>query len=184
MSVEGLYSALQEYKSKPRRYRDPASALPWIAEKLTESLHCAREDLDIDACFKRLPRQIQGNEAKPTAMQLAVFMHPHMHPGAAVIQYEHDVLVIAKAYYVQEERRQIKAAERAWDEYERLLRGEAERTEEEEAEYNSVREEVFEMDINGEYDADDEEDDEEMDPREERMQYGEVKRWGFPMKRR
>jgi len=184
MSVEDLYSTFKGYKNTPPRCRNPAGALPKMARKVIEFLHCAREDLDIDVSFKRFPRHSQGSGARPTAIQLATFIYPDMHHTAAVIQYERDVLVIAKAYYVQEERRQIEAAERAWAEYARLVRGEPERTEEEEAEYNSVREEVFEMDDEGDYDADDEGDDEEMDPREERRQFEEILEWGFPIARR
>lgn len=175
MSVQDLHSTFKEYKSNPLRCKNPVGALPKMAQKLIELLHCAGEDLDIDACFKRLPRHSQGTRAKPTAIQLAIFIYPDIHHVAAVIKYERDVLVIAKAYYAQEERRQLEAAETAWREYERLRRGEPERTEEEEEEYNSVREELlFEMDDEEDYDADDEGTDEEMDPREERMQFEEI----------
>jgi len=154
MSAEDLYSTFKEYKSNPPQCKNPAGTLPMMARKVFEFLHCAKEDLDIDGCFKRLPRHCQGKKARPTAMQLATFVYPDMHHAAAVIQYERDVLVIAKAYYAQEERRQDEAATRAWEEYTRLVHGEPERTEEEEAEYNSVRDEVYKTDNEGYYDAD------------------------------
>lgn len=184
MSVRDVHSTFQEYKSNPLRCKDAVGVLPTMAQKLIELLHCAREALDVDACFKRLPRHSQGTKAKPTAIQLATFIYPDINHVAAVIQYERDVLVIAKAYLAQKERRQIKAAETAWREYERRLRGEPERTEEEEAEYNSVREGLFEMDDERDYDADDEESDEELDPMEVRMQFEEILHGGFPIYRR
>ena len=86
-----------------------------IAQALIKDHMKIYDGIFLEPYFMRYPRHSQGTQATPTAVQVATYIYPKREPMAAVIQYELDVVRVAKAWYAQEiGRRDEIATARAW----------------------------------------------------------------------
>lgn len=94
------YQTFIDFKSNPPRPEEGIT-VEMIAQALVADFNAIRKHQQVCPRFQKFPRHSQGDQASPTAMEVATFIYPAMDPVAAIIQYERDVVVVAKGWFAQ-----------------------------------------------------------------------------------